>query len=62
MYPLFPANLQNTQNNLRVAFFSSRNNTDMHPKPVGWTILYVMCAFFFLVKLQTSDITKTNLT
>lgn len=47
MYPLFPANLQNTQNNLRVAFFSSRNNTDMHPKPVGWTILYVMCAFFF---------------
>lgn len=35
MYPLFPANHQNIQNNLRVAFFSSRNNTDMHPKPVG---------------------------
>lgn len=61
MYPLFPANRQNIQNNLREAVFSSRNNTDMHPKPVGWTILYVMCAFF-LSESSNFRYNETNLT
>lgn len=49
--------------------FCSRinDNDNMHPKPVGWTILYVMCAFFFsffsfFFLSGTSDITKINLT